>query len=68
MRCFDLEEGRLDSLRIGDVAPHSERARGRLAGTVGDGHLVTRGDEGLGDGAADAAVASGDEYRSAHKR
>ena len=56
-----LRERRLDGLRVGDVAPHVERALGRSAVAGGDGDLVALLDERLGDGAADAAVAAGDE-------
>ena len=50
---------------VGDVAPHVERALGRTAAARGDGDLVAVRDEGLGDGAADAAVAAGDQHGSA---
>ena len=53
---------------VGHVADDAERAFGWLTAAVGDRDLVPRGDERLGDGAADAAVSSGDEYRSAHSR
>ena len=58
---LDLGEGRLDRVRVGDVAAHVECAVGRAAVAGGDGDLVALGQEGLGDGAADAAVAAGDQ-------
>ena len=58
---LDLRERGLDGGRVGDVAAHVERALGRTAAAGGDGDLVALGEEGLGDGAADAAVAAGDQ-------
>ena len=58
---LDLGERGIDGCGIRHVCAHGERALGSLAGARGDGDLVAVGDEALGDGAADAAVASGDE-------
>ena len=51
------------STAAGSVMSHAhvEGALGRAAAAVGDGDLVALGEERLGDGAADAAVAAGDE-------
>jgi hypothetical protein len=62
-----LGERSLDGVGVGDVASHAEDSGRRLAAAVGDGHLVTVRDERLGDGAADAAVATGHEHRSAQR-
>ena len=57
-------ERRLDGRRVGDVAAHVEGALGRAAAARGHGDLVALGEERLGDRAADAAVAAGDQDRS----
>src|SRR5436190_862142 len=62
----DLGEGRLARIRVRDVALDGEDPLGRLARTEGDRDVVARVGEGLRDRAPDAAVAAGDEHRSAH--
>ena len=47
---------------VGDVGAHGEAAGRALARAGGDGDPVALGEEFLGDGEADAPVASGDEY------
>ena len=58
---LDLGERGVDGRGIRHIRSDGERAFGTLAGPGGDGDLVALRDEALGDGAADAAVASGDE-------
>ena len=65
---LDLREGGVDGLRVGDVARHVEGPLRGAAAAVGDGDLVAVGEERLGDGAADAAVAAGDEDGSGRCR
>ena len=65
---LDLRERSVDGLLVRDVAAHVQSTLGRSAVAGGDGDLVALGEERLGDGAADAAVAAGDEYGSAHDR
>ncbi len=61
---LDGREGGLDRLGVGDVAPDVERALGGATAAGGHRDLVAVGDERLGDRAADAAVAAGDQRRT----
>ena len=58
---LDLREGGVHRGGVGDVAAHVERPVGGTAVAGRDGDLVAHREERLGDGAADAAVAAGDE-------
>jgi hypothetical protein len=54
-------ERRQDRVGVGDVGLELERTVRRTAAPGGDRDLVTLRDERLGDRAADAAVAAGDQ-------
>jgi hypothetical protein len=66
VRLLDLRERGLDGVRVGHVAAHAERSLRGLAAAVRDRHLVAGRHERLGDRPADPAVATGDQYGSAH--
>src|SRR5699024_791621 len=58
---LELGEGPADGSGVGDIGGDGQSALGGLTVAGGDGHPLTLSEKLLGDGAADAAVAAGDE-------